>query len=256
MPETFSSEIGDVHERPQAATSFSTEFRGASDSLIDRERQPRLIGRSRGAKVLVIMVLVAGLLGGGGFALWYWAEPVGEWLASLNPSDAPAPAPEPAPTQPAAAPEPAPKEPEPTPPLDDPPAGDGASVAPTPMPTPIGGELPVEELDNPIKPAKVKSGATSARGRVSIPSVNAKLTAVDTAIEGCWEGAIADPQTKRPATLTLRFTIGQDGGASGISVTGSAPSSLTSCVRGALPGSGWPKPSDAEATITRSWTLE
>lgn len=252
MPETFDSEIGDAHERKKPDSSFSTEFRGASDSLIERERPSPALDVGRGSGWIVWLILALALLGGGGYALWYWSEPIGAWIAGWKRDEAAPPAPE----QPAeVVPEPAkpePTEPEPVFEIDD---------SPTKPPTPVvvgGDELPVEQLDDPNKPAKIRSGATAARGgKVSLPDVNAKLSAVDTALEGCWESAIADPATKRPVSLTLRFTIKASGGASAIEVDGGAPESVQSCVRSALPSDGWPKPSDGvEANISRTWSLE
>ena len=81
-----------MHER-KPDSSFSTEFRGASDSLIERDQRPDPIGGGgRGGRVLLVIVLLAGVLGGGGYALWYWSEPIGECIASWK-IDAPPAAP-------------------------------------------------------------------------------------------------------------------------------------------------------------------
>lgn len=260
MPETFSSEIG--HVQRDAGSSFANEFRGASDSLIERDRPPRPLEASRRARRIVLsIVLLAGVLGGGGYALWYWSEPIGEWIASWNRSEKPAA--EPTPTdadEPAQAESEPVVEPEPEPVVEPEPPTEPANPQPTieAPPIPPGEGLPVEPLDVPAsKPASVKAGATSVRGKVASSTVTAKLATVDAALEGCWASAAAKPETKRPANVRLRFSIKWNGRAFGVAVDGDAPKQLRECVREALPSSGWPQPRDGgEASVSRSWTLE
>lgn len=273
VPETFSSEIGHV-QREDDRASFTNEFRGASDSLIERDRPPRPLDVSRRPRrVLLATVLLAGLLGGGGWALWYWSEPIGEWIASWNPSQAPASTPEPVEPVESAQPEPEqPSEPEPPREFGVKGAPEGSSSeapstpspidTPQPQPSEPGSEpgegLPVEPLDtSPSKAASVAIGATSVRGKVASSTVSSRLAPVDAALETCWASAAAKPETKRPASLNLRFGIKWNGRAFGIAVDGDAPESVRECVREALPSSGWPQPRDGgEATVTRSWSLE
>jgi hypothetical protein len=274
VPETFSSEIGHVQPDSDRA-SFNDEFRGASDSLIDRDRPPHPIdiGR-RTRRVVFVVMLLAAVFGGGGWALWYWSEPIGEWIASWNRGEAPAPAAAPSEQVEPAQPEPEPSELEPPrvfgvkgapegsettlvePPIDpsvEPPI-DPAS------PSEPGEGLPVESLDAPPpagKPASVVLGDTSVRGKVASGTVSSRLAAVDAALEACWASAVAKPETKRPATVKLRFGIKWNGRAYAIAVDGDAPASVTKCVREAVPTSGWPQPRDGgEAQVSRSWSLE
>ncbi len=265
MPETFSSEIGDLHERRGDRPSFTNEFEGASDSLIERERPPRPIdvGR-RGRRLMFWLIFSLALVGGGGWALWYWSESIGEWIASWNASDEPEPTvqPQTEPTpveQPPAEPKPtkvfgvkgAPEDSEPTTPV-------------TPPTIPTDGEsLPVVPLDSPpanqptVKPASVVTASTSVRGKVSSAKIGSKLAVVDTALKGCWTTAAAKPETKRPASLSSSFSIKWNGRLLSSSVTGDAPESVKACVREALPSSGWPQPRDGgEGQVTRTWTLE
>jgi hypothetical protein len=271
VPETFSSEIGDVHERKGAESSFTNEFRGASDSLIERDRPPRPLDVGRRARrLLLVIVLLVGLLGGGGWALWYWSEPIGEWIASWGRSEEAPPAP--APVEQA---EPVQAEPEPSEPEEPrvfgvkgaPEGSETPSELPTPSPidTPAPGEpgegLPTEPLDAPESPeskaASVVIGSTSVRGKVASSTINSRLAPVDAALQGCWASEAAKPATKRPVTVNLRFGIKWNGRTYAIAVDGDAPDTVLKCVRAALPSSGWPQPRDGgEATVARSWSLE
>lgn len=261
MPRTFGSDIGHVQERG-SDQSFSDEFRGASDSLIERDRPPRPldIGR-RGRRMMFWLIFAIVVVAGGGTALWYWSEPIGEWIASWNAADEPQPAtdtqePEPAPVQ-----DP-PTEPDPTKVF----GVKGVEGSETSMPVvdppvdPTGGEgVPVEPLDTePLpKPASVSVASTTIRGKVSSASVGSRLAVVDKALEGCWTSAAARPETKRPATLTLSFGIKWNGRSLSSSIEGDAPAAVQACVREALPGSGWPQPRDGgDASVVRRWTLE
>lgn len=264
VPETFSDEIHGVHERNGPESSFTNEFRGASDSLIERDRPPRAldIGR-RARRVFATVVLLGAVLGGGGWALWYWSEPIGEWIASWNRSEAPASTPEQIEQVEPAPPEPAPSEPPPVFGVKG--APEGTIDTPPPIDTPDtsgttepGEGLPVEPLDAPgSKAASVTIGASSVRGKVASTSVNSRLATVDAALEGCWASAAAKPETKRPATVNLRFGIKWNGRTFAIAIDGDAPKSVVDCIRKALPSSGWPQPRDGgEATVSRSWSLE
>jgi hypothetical protein len=254
VPETFSSEIADVDER-RGEPSFTSEFRGASDSLIERDRPPRAldIGR-RGRRMMLVLILSVAALGGGGWALWYWSEPIGEWIASFG-SDAeqqPAAADEPPPAEPAVV-EPPPAEPEKVFGVKGAPEGSERPSTQPPAVTAPPGELPSE----PSKPASVTVASTSIRGKVSSASVGSRLAGVETALQGCWTSAAAKPETKRPATLTVRLGIKWNGRLLSTTIEGDAPDSVEGCVREALPGSGWPQPRDGgDATVERSWTLE
>ena len=271
MPETFSSEIGHV-QREDEGSSFTNEFRGASDSLIERDRPPRPldVGR-RTRRVLWTVVLLAGVLGGGGWALWYWSEPIGEWIASWNPGEEPASTTAPVEAVEPAQPEPEqPSEPEPPPVFGIKGAPEGSSseppnpppidtTQPQPQPSEPGEGLPVESLDGPppSKAASVSIGATSVRGKVASATVSSRLAPVDAALEACWTSAAAKPETKRPASVNLRFGIKWNGRTFAIAVDGDALESVRECVRKALPSSGWPQPRDGgEASVTRSWSLE
>lgn len=271
MPETFSSEIGDVHARRGDQPSFTNEFRGASESLIERERPPGLIdvGR-RGRRVALVLVLLVLVLGGGGWALWYWSEPIGEWILSWGADE---------PAEPAVAVEPEPADVAPdegaasdqpervfgvqgagdggpaAPPSDAPPSdaapSDAAVEPPPPEPAPVVPPAPA------VTPATIEITATTVQGRVASSTVSARLAPVETALEGCWEQAAAKPGAKRPVDLRLRFSIKWNGRAFGIAVTGGAPEAVRTCVRRAVPTSGWPHPSDGgDAVVTRTWTLE
>jgi hypothetical protein len=258
VPETFDSNIGDEHERERLPDrSFSNEFLGASDSLIERDRPARQVDVARRSRRgMYVLMLLAALLGGGGWAFWYWSQPIGEWIASWGAREQPKPAPveepEPAPAQPEPAPpEPAPPEPEPVP------EPTAPETPPPRIDPPVSGELPVEPLDIPTAAASVAIGATSVRGQVSSATVGSRLAAVDTALGECWTTEAAKPETKRPTTVTLRFGIKWNGKTFGVTVEGDVPKAISSCVRTALPTAGWPQPRDGgEATVSRSWTLE
>jgi hypothetical protein len=257
VPETFDSKISHEHERERLPErSFSNAFLGASDSLIERDQPPRQIDVARRSRRgMYVLMLIVALLVGGGWAFWYWAEPIGEWIASLGPGHEPAPPseqqPEPAPVE---EPEPAPVQPEVAPPEPEP---IQPETPPPPIAPPVAGELPVEPLDTPNAPAKSVVGTTTVRGQVSSATVGSRLAAVDTALGECWTTAAAEPETKRPATVTLHFVIKWSGKASGIKVDGDVPDTVSSCVRKAVPTGGWPQPRDGgEATVTRSWRLE
>jgi hypothetical protein len=256
VPETFSDEIGDVHEqRGGPRHTFSNEFRGASDSLIERERPLRPLEASRRGRRLVRWVIViAAALGGAGWALWSWSEPLGEWLLSWGAEDEVATASTPEP-EPASPPQPAPQ-PEPQQPaaLDETPSettGEPTDEPGSPEPEPEPAPTPT--------PAKttVTVRSTRVRGAVSSSRVSTRLAAVDRALQGCWTSAVAKPETKRPAEVTLNFSIRWNGRAQGISVSGDAPEDLRRCARDALPITGWPMSSDGgNVTVNRTWTLE
>lgn len=277
MPETFSSEIG--HVQPNSdRSSFNDEFRGASDSLIERDRPPHPIHVGRRGRRLLFVIVVLAVLGSGGWAVWYWSEPIGEWIASWNRSEAPVSASDPVEPEEPAQPEPVPSEPEPepvfgvkgapegsepAPPIEPPidnPTIDNPAIDP-PQPIEPGEGLPVEPLDTPptstSKAASVAVAATNVRGKVASASVSSKLAVVDKALEGCWTSAAAKPETKRPASVKLRFGIKWNGRAFGIAVEGDAPEAVRKCVREAVPSSGWPQPRDGgEAQVSRDWSLE
>ena len=277
VKESFSSELGELPDRP--GDSFSNEFRGASMSTIERERPPRALDIGRGGRRLMLgLILGLAALGGGGWALWYWSEPIGEWIASWNPSESPAgeagsavadgaePAEPVEPVPPSVEPDPTPVAPEPGTLVE--------PVPPAPLPQPIpGGELPVEPLDRvdgedplPVEPLDrpptgpdgrveaVSVTATTVRGRVSESTVTARLAPVDEALAACWAKAAA--AHGRPANLSLRFTIKWNGRAQGVLVGGDAPDAVERCVEEAVPTSGWPQPRDGgEASVSRQWKL-
>ncbi|WP_106389660.1 hypothetical protein [Enhygromyxa salina] len=262
-PETFNSEIGDVHERRGDRPSFTNEFVGASDSLIERERPPRPLEVGRGGRRFVaIMIVLAALLGGGGWALWYWSEPISEWFAGIrSEAEDEAVEDEPEVEEPEpAAPEVEPAAPEPekvfgiagTP--EGTPSADPAST-PNPDSTPPSDQPPVEPTPTPSSTStKVEATATQVSGKVSSSAVSSRLAAVDEALTVCWAEA-AKAGTKGPVALQLSLNIKWNGRTNGISVTGGSDA-LQTCVRKAVPTGGWPQPSDGgDAKVTRKWTL-
>jgi hypothetical protein len=250
-PETFSSELRDVHERRGVdRDSFNDEFRGASDSLIAKERPPLVGGRGRGAVVALVVTLMLPLLLGGGIALWVWKVEIGNWLAGNGPQVEPAVAPEPSPEAneqavttptPDPPPEPAvervfgirgapdPSEPDPTP--------EPAQPDPPAQPTPSSNE--------------VEAVSTTVRGNVASTAVNANLDKVDAALVDCW----AKAGVSGPVELELSFGITHDGDLQAVSLRGGSEA-LQACVRLALPTSSWPQPRNAgETSVTRTWKL-
>jgi hypothetical protein len=265
-PETFSSELGDAHEHGDAKRdSFSNEFRGASQSLIETHRPPSINGRGRVGLVFAIVLLFASL-GGGAWALWYWSEPIGQWIAGLGRQTDPADS------------EPASEAEQPvaalTPDLPVEPAvekvfgirgvPDGSSNDPVPLPTPeppLPSETqplqpdPPTQPDAPVQPSpsggSIQIMSTDVRGKVAASAVNARLAKLDEALAGCWTKAGATG----PVELVLRFGIKWNGQAQAISLVGGSEA-LHGCVRAALPTSGWPQPRDGgEAKVTRTWKL-
>jgi hypothetical protein len=270
--ESFSSEIGDPPG--SRGDSFSNEFRGASASLIERDRPPRNLDIGRRARRTIFWLLVVvGVLGGGGWALWYWSEEVGAWIASWNADDVADDGPE-AEAEAEAEGQADVVDPAAEPTSETPATSGPAAPGPAPLPGPIPGELPVEPLDTldtpgslagglPVEPLDTSSSggrvsvvATTVRGRVTQSRVSARLTAVDEALAGCWTTTVAAAHG-RPASLTLRFAIKWNGRLVSVRLTGDAPDAVQRCVREALPSGGWPQPTDGgDAQVTREWRLQ
>jgi hypothetical protein len=220
--ESFSSEIGDVHERRGDRPSFTNEFLGASESLIEEHRPPRILDAGRrGRRLMLGIILGCAALTGGGWALWYWSAPIGEWIAGLGRQGDDASAEAPAEAE-------APPE------------------APTPAPQPA---------TPPELGSKIQTTATQVRGKVSDASVANRLAPVDAALPGCWAAAVKAGATQS-VNLELSFQIRWSGRANAVAVTGGSEA-LNKCVRAAVPGGGWPKPSDGgDAKVIRRWTLD
>lgn len=197
---------------------------------------------------MAAIVLLTGLLGGGGYALWYWSEPIGEWIASWTADWA-------AEDEPAD--EPAVVEPEPETPTE--PAREfGVQGVQDDSETPSTKTPPVQPEPAPVPTiASIETASTAVSGKVSSSTVKARLAPVDAALKGCWQTAASKPETKRSVELRLRFSIKWNGRSFGVSVTGEAPESVRTCVRDALPRTGWPQPRDGgDANVTRVWTLK
>jgi hypothetical protein len=255
VPETFSSEIGDPQGLdPRDRDSFSTEFRGASDSLIRKDRPEPIGGRGRIGVLLVVLIFLVPVLGFGAFALWYWSESLGNWIAGIGRQTEPATGAE-VPV------EEAPQEVA-TEPLAEPPVekvfgikGAPDGTAPLPEPEPVQPELPTQP-DTPVQPpqppaTKIETVSTNVRGKVGSSTINSRLAKVDAALPTCWANAGA----AGPVELVLGFGIKWNGNLQGISLKGGSET-LHACVRKALPTSGWPKPSDGgDASVTRTWKL-
>lgn len=260
MPETFSSEIGEPHGLdPRERDSFNTEFRGASDSLIRNDRPKPIGGRGRTGIFLIVLVFAAPLLGFAAFALWYWSEPIGSWIAGLG-----------SPGEPAVETESEGEPEEVAAKLDlpaEPPvekvfgikgAPDGSEPAPEPQqpdPPQQPDQQPQPPPDPPPQPdspgAKIETISTNVRGKVSSSSIHSRLSKVDEALAKCWAGAGA----AGPVELVLSFGIKWNGKLQGISLRGGSET-LHGCVRQALPTSGWQQPSDGgDASVTRTWKL-
>jgi hypothetical protein len=264
--ETFSSELRDVHERrPGDRDSFNDEFRGASDSLIEKDRPSMVGGRGRGAVVAMAVVLLLPLLIGGGIALWYWRVPIGSWLAGTEPAAEIEPEPA-AKEQPVIA--------APTPDL--PPAepavekvfgirGVPDENAPLPTPEPVQPEPPVQP-DPPAQPnpqpippvqptavgSKIEAVSTNVSGSVESTAVSIALDKLDQPLAACWEQAKA--AATEPIELELSITITRDGTMQTYSV-GGGNEGLNACVRAAVPSTGWPRPRAGVASVTRTWKL-
>lgn len=261
-PETFSSELGDAHEHGEPKRdSFSNEFRGASASLIERDRPPSINGgRGRVALALAVVLLFA-LLGGSGWALWYWREPIGQWIAGLGQQTEPVAESEPeAPALPAAAAPDLPAEPAVEKTFGIRGAPNGSEPLATPEPpqpatTPQDPTAQPAQPDPPVQPppsgGSIQIVSTNVRGKVAGATVNARLAKLDDALAGCWTKAGGTG----PIELVLSFGIKWNGRVQSISVRGGSEA-LHTCVRAALPTSGWPQPRDGgEATVTRTWKL-
>jgi hypothetical protein len=250
-PETFSSELHDVHERrPGDRDSFNDEFRGASDSLIASDRPELVGGRGRGAVIAMAVTLMLPVLIGGGLALWYWSVPIGHWLAGTEPQDESTAEPEPEAAEPVAV----------TPTPDAPPqpavekvfgirgTPDGSEPSPTTAPV---------QADPPLQPdasaGTIAAVSTTVRGNVGSTAVNAELDELDAALLACHAKAGASGSVE----LVLSFGITRDGNLQAISLGGGSEA-LHACVREALPTSGWPQPldgGDGEASVSRTWKL-
>lgn len=262
-PETFSSEFRGLQERrPADRDSFNEEFRGASDSLIAKDRPELVGGRGRGAVVLMAVTLMLPVLIGGGLALWYWAVPIGHWLAGDAPRAEPAVEAEPE------ADEVAPPTPEPAPaPEVEKVFGirgvpDGEA---DPTPEPAQPDAPVQPPDPPVQPnppvqppvqpnpsnSKLEAVSTNVRGNVGSTAVNASLDQLDAALLDCWAKAGAGGSIE----LELSFGITRDGTLHAIALGGGSEA-LHACVRATLPMSGWPAPqAGGEASVSRTWKL-
>ncbi len=251
MQETFSAEIGDVHERGGARPpSFNDEFRGLSDTEIER------LGANRGhragsgigktiAAVVVGMLVIAGTAVGGYFAFSelgprMFGADVGDETNEL-PAAQEEPIAEPAQTPASGG---APSE---APPLADP------SEPPTEAPPVV---KPSEPPPAVVPAASVVADSTQVRGRVSTAAVDAHLKAVDQALDECWARAV-EKGARGPAKVSLRFTIRWNRKATHVDASGdSLPAGIESCIEDALPRSGWPEPRDyGDASVTRSWSL-
>lgn len=276
-PETFSSEIGDLHEgRPnQPDQSFDGEFVGAGDSMLRDRRPPTALESSGGGKkALIVLAVLLAVGGGAGWAVWHWWEPIraqlglagadGEQTAedAGEAGDAVATNAEVGAetgdesgsedTDSGDAAEPSEGEGE----------GEGETEAPEPAstetgepPEPAGTETGPAPEPTPAAP-KVEILSTAVRGRVSQSTIESKLVKVDQALDGCWADAVG-AGAKGPIELVLKFSIRWNRKASAIKVTGEGASSeLTKCVRRAVPVGGWPEPRDlGTAHVTRRWTL-
>jgi hypothetical protein len=252
--ETFSSELGDVHERRRNdRDSFNDEFRGASESLIAKDRPPLVGGRGRGAVIALAIALMLPLLIGGPIAIWYWAVPIGHWLAGTEPVAEPKPEPEV--TEPVA-PTPTP-EPPPQPTVDKVFGIRGAPEGgqPEPTPEPVQPDLPAQPEPTPEQPdvpaGKLEAVSTSVRGSVDSTAVNANLDNLDTALLACW----AKAGSNASVDLELSFGIAANGTLQAVAVKGGSEA-LQACVRDMVPARGWPQPRNGgEASVTRAWKL-
>jgi hypothetical protein len=252
--ETFSSELRDVHERrPGERDSFNDEFRGASDSLIAKDRPELVGGRGRGAVIALVLTLSLPVLIGAPVAIWYWAEPIGHWLAGTEAQvEATEPAMEPEPVAPVAV------TPTPEPPAVEKVFGirgapDGSDPGPTPEP--VQPDAPVQ--DPPLQPdapaSQIEAVSTTVRGNVGSTAVSAELDKLDAALVACWTKTGASGSIE----LQLDFGITRDGNLRDISLSGGSEA-LHTCVREALPTSSWPQPLDGgggEASVNRTWKL-
>jgi hypothetical protein len=255
--ETFSSEFRDVHERrPGDRDSFNDEFRGASDSLIEKDRPSMVGGRGRGAVVAMAVVLLLPLLIGGGIALWVWRVPIGSWLAGSEPETE---------TEPVA------KDPVVAAPIPDLPPAEPAvekvfgirgapdENAALPIPEPVQPEPPVQpdppaQPNSPVQPtppgSKIEAVSTNVSGTVASTAVSLALDKLDPPLAACWANAGAP----EPIELELSLTIARDGSMQTYSL-GGGNEGLNACVLAALPSKGWPRPREGVATVTRKWKL-
>lgn len=196
--------------------------------------------------------------------MWYWSAPLGAWIGGIGrDTDDAATTEDAEPVEVAPTPE---VEPLPTP--DQPEKvfgirGGPDDHVPTPelpaeLPPELPPELPVEpqtpDAPPPATSTKIQTTATQVRGKVSSGAVASRLAVVDAALPSCWADAVKAGATG-PVVLELSLTIKWSGSANSIGVTGGSDP-LNKCVRAAVKGSGWPKPSDGgDASVTRSWTL-
>jgi len=263
-PNTFSSEIGDVHERRAKRDSFSNEFRGASDSLLEDTRPPRPleVGR-RGRRIMAAIILVALVVGAGGSLFWYYSEDIGLWIAGLSAGsedggETGAEAEDEAEAEP-------PEESEPDKQFGIrgvPGEGEGEAGASTGEPAPAadtGADAEAKPPPEATPPASggeatVEIASTQVRGKVWSKAVERKLEDADAALASCWKAEVAKGKAG-PLELTVEFRIKWSGRRSGLQFTGGTPA-LDSCVSDAIGYGGWPEPRDGgEARVTRTWTL-
>lgn len=219
MPETFSSDLGDPgrHRGPQ--DTFNSEFQGASDSLIRKDRPELIGGRGRLGILLVVSIFAAPVLGFCGFALWYWRVPIGNWLVGGE-----------ARVEPVVE------------------AEEEPAAVPPDLPS---GPPPVFGIRGAPDDSTIEVVETTVRGAVSISSVDVGLTNLEQPLADCWAKAGAAGSVE----LVVSFGIEANGNIRDVSVVGGTDS-LHGCVRSALPSSGWPPPRNGgAASVSRTWKL-
>jgi hypothetical protein len=135
-----------------------------------------------------------------------------------------------------------------------PPEGPGPT-GPTPPPVaPV--ETPIDALNPPPPPRQdLAQRADTANGNPNGPKqadLDAAQTAAQQRVQACLDG-LPPTSTSTPVRLAIKYTIGNDGKAEDVSVTGSAIADVMACGTNALAQT--PFPHFEGAKLSNSFTL-
>ncbi len=118
-------------------------------------------------------------------------------------------------------------------------------------------ETPIDALTPPPPPRQdLAQRADTANGDPNGPKLadlDAAQSAAQQRVQACLDALPPDHATNGPVRLTIKYTIGNDGKAADVSVTGSAIADVTACGTNALVQT--PFPHFEGAKLTNSFTL-